>query len=310
MNYTPKGNWKCAFAVEKQQRMAETRTAQAKLLSRGREPLDLSIHINLSFSVDPADLKHFSLLYLDDRISSFRCLVSESTLAVLNQTALDEKILGVTDTFALSLLAMFTRLCQPVHFLQLGTHFGYAALVLADIMKHNMRRGHLYTVEMNPECHHHARQQAESASLSDAIDFIDGSSTDRAVIDQVKHNGPYEIIYVDSSHSYGETLKELECYIENESIVTENSLVFFHDASEYARRFDATQGGGVRRALDEWYATHSKDFNMFIFEPPSWPNGCGLGVMTRKASQTSTEADIVGSEGAQTFIGKLRKFIE
>src|SRR5208283_1321085 len=112
-------------------------------------------------------------------------------------------------------------------------------------------KGHLFTVELNPECHIHACKQAENASLSDMIDFIDGSSTDRAVIYKAEQNGPYDIVYIDSSHSYGETMKELQRYIENKSIVTENSLVFFHDASEFARQFDATQSGGVRRALDE-----------------------------------------------------------
>jgi predicted O-methyltransferase YrrM len=256
--------------------------------------------------MEQADLRHFSLSYLDSRISSFRCLLSEKTLAVLNEIGLDEKILGVTDTYSLSLLAMFTRLCQPTRFLQLGTHFGYTALVLADIMKHNIRKGHLYTVEMNPESHLHARQQAENACLSEMIDFIDGSSTDKNVLDVIERNGAYEIIYIDSSHSYGETLKELECYVENRSIVTEASLVFFHDASEFARRFDATQGGGVRRALDEWYAARSKDFNMFIFEPPSWPNACGLGVMTLKPAQATASTDIASSPGEKTFLSKLR----
>jgi predicted O-methyltransferase YrrM len=256
---------------------------------------------------DIANIRHFSLAYLDNRISSFRHFVSESTLSVLNDIALDEKILGVTDTFSLSLLAMFTRLCQPVRFLQLGTHFGYSALVLADIMKHNMRRGHLYTVELNPECHLHARQQADSSSLSGTIDFIDGASTDRSVIDKVRQKGPYEMIYIDSSHSYGETLKELECYIENTSVVTDNSLVFFHDASEFAKQFDATQSGGVRKALDEWHASHYEDFNMFIFEPPSWPNACGLGIITLRRRQEPYTADNVSTETRKGFLSRFKK---
>jgi predicted O-methyltransferase YrrM len=253
------------------------------------------------------ELKGFSLAYLDNRVSCFRHLVSEGTLAVLNQTALDEKILGVTDTSSLSLLAMLTRLCQPIRFLQLGTHFGYTALVLADIMKHNIRQGHLYTVELNPESHRHARQQAEAASLSDIIDFIDGSSTDWAVIDKVEQNGPYDIVYIDSSHSYGETLKELECYIENKSVVAEKTLAFFHDASEFAKQFDATQCEGVRRALDEWHAVRNKDFNMFIFEPPSWPNACGFGVVTRKPAES---AESLSPQEEKSFTSKVKKVLQ
>lgn len=105
------------------------------------------------------ELLGFSLAYLDSRISSFRYLVSERTIAVLNQIALTEKILGVTDNFSLSLLSMLTHLCQPTRFLQLGIHSGYTALVLADIMKHNFRPGRLYTVEINPDSHQHARQK-------------------------------------------------------------------------------------------------------------------------------------------------------
>jgi predicted O-methyltransferase YrrM len=234
--------------------------------------------------------------YLDSRISSFLRLLSEETLTVLTQIVLDdEQICGVTDISSLSLLAMLTRVRQPIRFLQLGTHYGYTALVLSDIMKHNIHRGRLYTVELRAECHVVARQHAARAGLGDSIEFIDGASTDEHVIQTVRDNGPYDMIYIDSSHSYGETLKELEHYIENPAIVSDSTLVFFHDASEFARQYDATGEGGVRAALDEWHEKHRRDFRVHIFEPPSWPNACGFGMLSRKPAPLPPETSTPGA---------------
>lgn len=227
--------------------------------------------------------------YLDNRISPFRCLLSAETLTVLTQFALDEEhIRGVTDVSALSMLAMVARVRQPRSLLQLGTHYGYAALVLADVLKHNIHPGRLVTVELRPECHAVARNYAGRAGLGDAIEFIDGASTDERVVGAARRSGPYDMVYIDSSHSYGETLKELDYYVESPAVVSDATLVFFHDASEFARQFDATGHGGVRRALDEWHGRRSRDFDLHIFEPPSWPNACGFGVLSRKPVASST----------------------
>ncbi len=230
--------------------------------------------------MEKQELLGFTLAYLDNRISPFRHLVSENTLAILNQIAMNERILGISDTYSLSLLAMLTHLCQPARLLQLGTCSGYTALVLADIMKRSFRPGHLYTVEINQDSHNYARQQAEAAKLNDMIDFIDGSSTDKKVLDTVRKHGPFDMVYIDSSHAYKESLKELEFYVNDKSIVSPTSFVFFHDATHFAKQYDPTNCGGVRKALDEWYKKYQQDFQLFIFEPPTWPNDCGLALIT------------------------------
>lgn len=259
--------------------------------------------------MEQIELLHFSLAYLDSRISSFRYLVSERTLAILNQIALSENILGVTDTYSLSLLAMLTHLCQPTRFLQLGTHSGYTALVLADVMKHNFRPGHLYTIELNKEFHLYAQEQAETAGLSNIIDFIDGFSIDKHVIEVVRKNGPYEMIYIDSSHAYNETLQELEYYLGDTSIVSPTSFVLFHDATDFARQYDPTQSGGVRRALEEWYAKHHRDYQLFIFEPPTWPNACGLALITGRPDNFDWNMNISKPHKQETFLTKVKKII-
>ncbi len=259
--------------------------------------------------MDNRELVNFSLAYLDSRVSSFRYLVSERTLSVLNQIALSEQILGVTDTFSLSLLAMLTHLCQPTRFLQLGTHYGYAALVLADVMKHNFRPGHLYTVELNEECHRYARQKAEAAGLIDVIDFIDGSSIERPVVDIARAKGPYEMVYIDSSHAYRETLTELEYYVADNSIVSPTSFVLFHDATEFAKQYDPTNSGGVRKALVEWRAKHRQDFQLFLFEPPTWPNACGLALISGRPADFDSDASRPERGRQKTIMEKVRKIL-
>jgi predicted O-methyltransferase YrrM len=232
--------------------------------------------------MEKSDLLNISLAFSNIFLCPFRHFLNDQTLTVLDKIAKSEKIIGVTDSFSLSLLSLLVRLLQPKKILQLGTFSGYTAIILAGILQANYRAGRLFTVEIYSEYHKFAHEHALEAGLGKFIDFIDGSSTDLAVVEKIKKNGPYELIYIDSSHAYLDTFKELCLYVEDKSIVSNSSIVFFHDAAREAEQYDPTNSGGVRRALEEWFVSNSKDFYLLILEPPLWPNACGVGLIARK----------------------------
>jgi predicted O-methyltransferase YrrM len=206
------------------------------------------------------------------QISPFRRLLSYSTLEVLDRLIDDNEIGGNTDSSAISFLAMWIAVNQPENVLQLGTWIGFSTLVLADILRRNSRRGKLVTVDPAKPQQDKARIYVHEAGLDDTVHFIDGKSFDIAVVNSLSAMRPFDLIFVDASHEYRQTLKELTLYL-GDGWLSKSGAMFLHDASDYARQFDPTGEGGVRRALDECVR------GSLILEPPQWANLCGLAII-------------------------------
>jgi glycosyltransferase involved in cell wall biosynthesis/predicted O-methyltransferase YrrM len=194
----------------------------------------------------------------------------------------DYEIVGYTDSSALSFLATWVAVNQPKKVLQLGTWIGFSTLVLADILRGNILRGKLVTVDPAKTQQDKARIYVHEAGLSDTVQFIDGRSFDAAVVNSLSAMRPFDLIYVDASHEYRQTLKELTLYL-GDGWLSKSGAMFLHDASDYARQFDPTGEGGVRRALDECVR------GSLILEPPQWANLCGLAIILSRRTRARTE---------------------
>jgi len=221
----------------------------------------------------------------DSANSVYRTFVSERTLTVLDEMILDESFPGATDPWALSSLALYARLRQPLTSLELGTRIGFSTLIFADILAHNKATGQIWTVDPWEPDVEKARKYVDKAALSPVVHFLVGRSTDSAIVSELKKKGPFDMIYVDSSHIYNETLEELRIFAEGEGLSDARTLIMFHDAGKGARNMDATNAGGVPLALSRWYTDNlKKKFQLFVFEPPFWPCPAGLAVLSRRAN--------------------------
>ncbi len=90
----------------------------------------------------------------------------------------------------------------------------------------------------------------------------------------------WDAIYIDTIHHYTQTRLELEIYAGQ--VARDNTLIFLHDASEFARGLDLDGQGGVKRAILEWLAAHP-DWDGEICEPPAYPQALlGLGVLWKR----------------------------
>ena len=197
---------------------------------------------------------------------------------------------GATDPSALALLGMLVRILQPRRVLQLGTHIGFSSMIIADVLTHNSQPGHLFTVEPDASAHALARAFAAQAGLAATLTFLDGASTDPWITQALQAAGPFDLIYLDASHAYAATLAELSLIGEQGGWLAEAGLLVLHDAAREAVRWDPTGQGGVRRALDEWIAPRAAAYQFFIFEPPLWPNACGLGLLARRHTPSAVPA--------------------
>ena len=212
--------------------------------------------------------------------------VRPETRAVLDEIIDHERFPGATDPIPLDFLWLLTRAMRPRNVLQLGTLIGYSAIVIADTLAQN-GTGHLVTVDPDQSGHELAGIWADRASLSDRIRFVEGYSTDERTALAVADAGPFDLIYLDSSHAYDETRRELNLILSPQGWLAPHGLLVAHDASDFARQYDVANAGGVRRALDEWIDANPSRSHHLILEPPLWQSLPGLAILSRRSGRPS-----------------------
>jgi predicted O-methyltransferase YrrM len=210
-------------------------------------------------------------------------LLSERGRRVVEEIIDHDAFPGSTDPAALAVVAALVRTVRPTRMLQLGTHIGFSAVYLGDVLAPD--GGHLVTVEPDVVALGIARKFVDDAGLADSVQFIEGFSTDDPVHARLRREGPFDLVYLDSSHAYAATLVELELIFDG-AWLAKDGLLILHDAARMAAAFDPTGEGGVPRALDEWVKARPDDVQSFVLEPPLWPCACGLGLVTRLAART------------------------
>jgi predicted O-methyltransferase YrrM len=227
---------------------------------------------------DAPDLEFIRAAFKRDPV--YTSFVSQDARRVLDEIMDDSSFLGATDPPALSMLALLIRLTHPMRVLQLGTHVGFSAIVIADLIA--AHGGRLTTVDPVPMAHELASGWVEKAGLTASVRFVDGASTDEAAHAEIGRQSPYDLVYLDSSHAYASTLEELELIFERQRWLDAHGLLVLHDAAAEAARFDPSAEGGVPRALSEWISTRGDAYQMLILEPPLWPAPCGIGFLARR----------------------------
>jgi hypothetical protein len=78
------------------------------------------------------------------------------------------------------------------------------------------------------------------------------------------------MVFIDSSHQYEHTLKELKLWF---GLLSPQGLMFLHDVSDFAKTFDSTGEGGVQRALDEWSRFYNRRKDGFFVQLLSYFKG-------------------------------------
>jgi predicted O-methyltransferase YrrM len=209
--------------------------------------------------------------------------VSPHTRAVLHELVDHEWFPGSSDPGALATLLAIVRTVRPRRVLELGTLVGFSTLCIADVLEHSDVQGELVTVDPTAEGQAVAADFLGRADLTHRVRFVRGLSTDPAVAAELLQLAPFELAYLDSSHSYSGTLRELELLFEDDGgWLGPGGLLVAHDAAPHAAAFDPTGAGGVPRGLAEWVESHGDAYEHFVLRPPLWPNGCGLGLTQRR----------------------------
>ena len=235
---------------------------------------------------DDVDLESVRRAYRQE--GSYLKSVSRRTRKILEATIDHPRFAGATDPAALELIGAFLSTMRPQRVLQLGTYIGFSAVFIADVIAHGDPPGQLVTVEPDESANDIARGLARKAELEN-ITFVSGYSTEERTIAELKRLGPFDFVYLDSSHAYGETLRELDIIFDSrQPLLSREGLLVLHDAAESAAEFDPTGKGGVRRALEEWSSGRGERF--VVLEQPLFPSICGVGLMVHGSTAQPTEA--------------------
>ena len=139
---------------------------------------------------------------------------------------------------------------------QLGTYAGWSSLLLGFILRRI--NGRMWTCDINKAMAEYSQQWIVRAGLAGVVDSANCNSTrpGNAMVARAWNRGDPELIIIDASHEYGQTIEELKFWY---SELEESGLIVLHDSSERAIEYDKTNSGGVRRAVSEFGA-----FGQFI----------------------------------------------
>jgi predicted O-methyltransferase YrrM len=220
-----------------------------------------------------ADLEALRTVYQQNE--GYLRLVSDQTRQRLEETIHHPRFAGASDPCSLELLGSVLRVARPRLVLELGTYIGFSSLFIGDVLAQNDPAGRLVTVEPDRSAQEVAKALASHLSN---VSFVHGYSTDPEVIRTLGDHGPFEIVYLDSSHAYVETLRELDLVFDV-PLLGDGGMLILHDAAEEAAQFDPAGTGGVRRALEEW--TSKRPSQRLVFEKPLVDSVPGLGFVTR-----------------------------
>jgi predicted O-methyltransferase YrrM len=176
-------------------------------------------------------------------------------------------------------------------------HFaGYSTLLIGFMLRKMGKQHGLFTIDINETISKYTQGWIDKAGLHDYVLVVEGDSMDPKMPDLARKalSSEIKLVFIDSSHEYANTLKELDLWYE---AIASQGLVILHDTSSVSANLDPTEEGGVKRGFCEWIAKHSSA-SININEDP-FPDGtptipvykdvCGLGII-QKAGPPAIEA--------------------
>lgn len=171
-------------------------------------------------------------------------------------------------------------------FVQLGHYAGYSTLFFGWAMQYI--NGKLTTIDINKRASDFTLDFVIRAGLTPWVNIVTADSTDK---DNVNFDTfkifPPDAIFIDSSHTFDGTVKELELWF---PLLKPGGIIFLHDVSTFAQQFDQTGRGGVHDAVIDWLETCICDgimLNRIEYKPLVLQDGCGLGIIQKMEGMTN-----------------------
>lgn len=170
---------------------------------------------------------------------------------------------------------------------QCGHYLGYSSLLLGFYMRKMGKLNSIYSIDIDASITTYSDFWLKKANLCDYVKLAVSDSADpnQAQLAINHLNGRPQLVFIDSSHQYEHTLKELDLWHEN---LVNGGLLALHDTSHFAKTFDKSGKGGVRRAVEEWALNKNVEkLNLNGYVTGGKPSdniyldGCGLTLLQK-----------------------------
>lgn len=170
---------------------------------------------------------------------------------------------------------------------QCGHYAGYSTLMIGFLLRKMAKSKALFSIDINPEMTEYTKQWVRRGELEEIVELhVADSGTNDAADKALEFlGGAPQLVFIDSSHQYAHTIRELDLWYER---VSAGGLLVLHDVSIFAATFDTTRQGGVNKAVKEWCSRQgvvSLSINSFVTAgcpgDYSYADGCGVAVIQK-----------------------------
>jgi predicted O-methyltransferase YrrM len=185
--------------------------------------------------------------------------------------------IGHSDICIRNLIYTMVMNTRPRRVLEIGTHIGSCAVVIAAGLKRN-DHGKLLTLEPQQHYRDIASRYINEAGLADYVEMLPWPSTGEQCRARLAAEGPFEIVFVDGAHEYEAALFDIRLSV---NLLADNGFVIMHDTGVRAQAFDKAGTGGVRHALRE-YAVEDPSCRVIFCELPIWRNANGTAILCKQ----------------------------
>ena len=172
---------------------------------------------------------------------------------------------------------------------QLGHYNGFSSLLIGFIYNNIQVKGSFFSIDISKSLTEQANKWVTKANLDNYVKQIVGDSADpKSLVLALKYlqTDEINILFIDSSHAYEHTKKELALWFPK---IKKGGFIFLHDTSIKARQ---SNGVGVYDAFKEFCKAHEKELvniniNSFVEKGKTkkedllYQDGCGLGIIQK-----------------------------
>lgn len=178
---------------------------------------------------------------------------------------------------------------------QCGHYMGFSTLLCGFFFRAMGAKHAMYSIDLDANVTAFTQKYVDRAGLQDYVHLEVCDSADPklpALARDYLQQENINLVFIDSSHQYEHTLRELDLWY---PALSPGGLILMHDVSQFASTFDATYSGGVHRAVAQWNKRHGGSaifLNGFVTgfavpgqtAPLTYKDPCGVGIIQKVPS--------------------------
>ncbi|WP_253300064.1 O-methyltransferase [Wolbachia endosymbiont of Chironomus riparius] len=159
------------------------------------------------------------------------------------------------------LLGLFIKIHKVKNIVEIGTLYGYSSICMAQALP---ERGHVYTIETNPEHFRIAKENFRAFGLDNQITLIEGNAIEK--LEELSIKKPFDMIFIDADKgNYSKYLDWAELHIrKNGLIIADNTLLFNTVFMESATKEISKQSWDSMREFNNRLSNEEKYYSILI----------------------------------------------